>query len=267
MSGVLLVQTWRWQAIKLAIVTLALAGWGVLFAFLYVTFSDAFRDLIDSGVIPRQFTEFGNGDLFSLPGAVALGMVHPIFLALVGIFAVGLSATAVAGERQRGTLEVLLARPVSRRGVYVTLAAAIAVLIAIPIAAAVIGLIVGASLNGVADELDMARLPLVWLNAFLLWAAFASFGLAASVTFSRSGPALGLTLGYLLVMYFIEILGSLWEDAKPYQDYSIFHHFQPKEILTGGADWLDFALLAALVVLPALYALVVFPRRDIPAPS
>ncbi|MFN2484594.1 MAG: ABC transporter permease [Candidatus Limnocylindria bacterium] len=267
MSGVLLLQTWRWQGVKLVIVTLALAGWGYLFPFLYVTFSDAFRDLIGSGVIPNQFVEFGAGDLFSLPGAIALGMVHPIFLALVGIFAVGLSATAVSGERQRGTLEVLLARPISRRGVYATIGVGLAMLIAIPIAATVAGMIVGAQANGVGDELDLAQLPLVWLNAFLLWGAFASFGLAASVTFARSGPALGLTLAYVLVMYFVEILGSLWEEAQPYQDYSLFHHFQPKEILNGNADPFDFALLAALVVVPAIYALIVFPRRDIPAPS
>ena len=267
MSRVLLFQTWRWQTIKLVIVTVALAGWGYLFPFLYVTFADAFRDLIGSGAIPNQFAEFGSGDLFSLPGSVALGMVHPIFLALVGIFAVGLSATAVSGERQRGTLEVLLARPVSRRGVYATIALAVAVLIAIPIAATLVGMIVGAQANGVGDELELANVPLVWLNAFLLWGAFASFGLAASVTFSRPGPALGLTLAYVLVMYFVEILGSLWEEAQRYQDYSLFHHFQPKEILTGKADPLDFVLLGALVVLPIVYSLIVFPRRDIPAPS
>ena len=56
----------------------------------------------------------GSGSLFSLPGTVTLGLQHPIAIAMVGIFAVGASSTAVAGERARGTLEVLLARPLSR---------------------------------------------------------------------------------------------------------------------------------------------------------
>ena len=267
MNRHLLLQTWRWQGPKLAVISVLLIGWGFLFPFFYVTFAEAFRDLIDSGVVPTQFAEFGSGDLFSLSGSIALGMVHPLFLALIGIFAVGVSATAVAGERQRGTLEVLLARPISRRAVYATLAVALVALIAIPLATTLAGVLVSANVNGVADELDAARLPLLWLNAFLLWTAFAAFGLAASVTFSRTGPALGLTLAYVLVMYFVEILGSLWEEAKPYQDWSVFHHFQPKEVLAGKADPFDFVLLAGLTLLPVLYALIAFPRRDIPAPS
>ena len=74
--------------------------------------------------------QIGSGDLLSLTGAVTLGLQHPLFLALMGIFAVGLASTAVAGERQRGTLEVLLARPISRRRLYVTLAFAVLVPIA-----------------------------------------------------------------------------------------------------------------------------------------
>jgi len=42
-------------------------------------------------------------------------------LLLVGIVAVAFPALAIAGERDRGTLEVTLSRPISRHGLYVTL--------------------------------------------------------------------------------------------------------------------------------------------------
>lgn len=267
MNGRLLVQTWRWQAIKLVIVTLALLGWGILIPVIYTAFVEPLRDALDRGLVPEQFVEFGSGDLLSLTGSITLGLQHPLFLALVGIFGVGLASTSIAGERQRGTLEVLLARPISRRSVYATLALALLVLLAIPIGATLGGMALGANIQGVGDELDPGLLPLVWLNGVLLWSAFAAFGLAASVTFSRSGPALGLTLAYTIGMYFLEVLGSLWADAEFLQEYSLFHHFQAKEILSGSADPFDFLLLAALVVVPVTYALIVFPRRDIPAPS
>jgi hypothetical protein len=110
-------------------------------------------------------------------------------------------------------------------------------------------------------------MPLVFLNGFMLWAAFAAFGLAASVSFDRHGPALGLTIAYLLVNYFLEILGSLLQDVAWSQQYSLFHHFNPGKILTGKAEWSDFAILAVAIVIPVAYALWAFPRRDLAAPS
>ena len=173
----------------------------------------------------------------------------------------------MAGERQRGTLEVLLARPISRRTVYVTVAIALLVLIAVVLAAILVGMALGAATQGLVDELDLGALPLVLLNGVLLWAAFAAFGLAASVTFDRVGPALGLTMAYVLVNYFLEILGSLLADVAWTQKYSLFHHFQPGLILTGKTDGLDLVILAIAVAVPVVYALIVFPRRDLAAPS
>lgn len=267
MNGRLLSQTWRWQAVKVALIAVALLGWGILIPVIYVAFVEPLRDALDAGLVPEHLVNFGSGDLLSLTGSITLGLQHPLFLAMLGVFAVGLSSTAVAGERQRGTLEVLLARPISRTQVYLTLAFAILAILALVIAVTLLGMYIGASIQGVQDELDVAWLPLVWLNGLLLWTSFAAFGLAASVTFNRTGPALGLTLAYLVVMYFLEVLGSLWEEAEALQVYSLFHHFLPKEILAGEPTLLDLGLLAALTAIPVIYALIVFPRRDIPAPS
>ena len=74
-------------------------------------------------------------------------------------------------------------------------------------------------------------------------------------------------MAYLLVNYFLEILGSLWRDVAWSQQYSLFHHFNPGKILTGHAEWSDFAILAVAIAIPVAYALWVFPRRDLAAPS
>jgi len=174
---------------------------------------------------------------------------------------------AVAGEREGGTLEVLLSRPISRRTLYVTVAAASATLVGIVLLALLAGELVGVAIQGVGDEIDLAQMPLVFLNGLMLWTAFAAFGLAASVSFDRRAPAMGLTLAYLLLNYFLEILGSLWRDVNWSQQYSLFHHFNAGEILTGKAALLDFAILAVAIVVPVAYALLIFPRRDLAAPS
>ena len=267
MNWRLLLQTWRWQRVRLLVITIAALGWGTLFPIFYSAFSDALRSLANSGTIPEQLFNFGSGSLFTLPGALTLGLEHPLTLAMLGIFAVGATTGAVAGERQRGTLEVLLARPISRRTVYVTVAIALLLVIGVVLAAILAGMAIGAATQGLLDQLDLSALPLVFANGLLLWGSFGAFGLAASVTFDRVGPALGLTMAYVLVNYFLEILGSLLTDLAWSQKYSLFHHFQPGLILTGKTDGLDFVILAIAVAVPVVYALIVFPRRDLAAPS
>jgi hypothetical protein len=140
-------------------------------------------------------------------------------------------------------------------------------MIGVSLAALLVGQVAGAMAVGVADELDLAQLPLVFANGLLMWAAFASVSLAASVSFDRAGPALGVALGFLLVNYFLEILGSLWDAAEWLQPYSLFHHFDPGQILLGDAEPLDLAIVGLATVLPAIWALMVYPRRDLAAPA
>ena len=267
MNLALLAHTWRANRLRLAVITAALTLWGMLMPIIFDAFGEQFQDILDSGAFPTQFTQFGGGDIFSLSGSVALGFVHPIAVGLILVFAAGFTATAVAGERQRGTLEVLLSRPLSRRVVYGTLAFAGAVFIGLAVAGLILGSWIGASITGRTAELGVGNLPLLWLNGALLYWALGAIGLLASVSFDRLSPAISLTLGFVLVSYFLDVLGSLWPDAKGLQPYSLFNYLDPKSVLTGFPDEGHFVLLAVVAALAAVAALLLFPRRDLSAPS
>ncbi len=267
MNRVLLRRIFRGLALRTLIVAAALAAWGFIMPIIYAQFGAQFKQLFDSGTFPKQFAEFAGGDVFSLSGAIALGFVHPISVALVSVFAVGFAASAVAGERQRGTLEVLLARPVSRSEVYRTMLVAAVAFVAIVTGAQVVGSEMGALAFGVAGEVSVANLVLLWLNSVLLYSVFAAIGLAASVSFDRLGPALGLTLAVVVLAYFLQILGTLWPDAKGLQPYSLFQYLHAKDLLTNVFHPLDFAVLGVVFALAVAWALYEFPRRDLAAPS
>jgi ABC-2 type transport system permease protein len=267
MNGRLIAQTLRWQRVRLGVVVLAAVGWGMLMPVIYSQFSDAIREMANSGAIPKEFLNFGSGSLFTLPGTVTLGLQHPLAIAMLGIFAVGASSTAVAGERMRGTLEVLLARPISRLSLYWSLVAALLVVVLVVLLAILAGMVSGAALVDLSSELDLSQLPWVVVNGFGLWAAFTTFGLAASVTFDRPGPAIGISLAWLLIHYFLEILGSLWTDAAWTQEYSLLHHFNAGEILTGQLQPIDLVIVYVAALVPVIYAFLVFPRRDLAAPA
>ncbi len=270
MSRVLLRRTLvagRWRLLAVAA---GLATWGFLLPVIYATFGADFRQLVEGGYFADlfdAFAAFGGGSVFTLNGSVALGFLHPIPIALVAVLAVGHPVAALAGERQRGTLEILLARPISRRRVYGTALAATLVFVVVALAANLGGVVAGAVLFEVADQLDPGRLLLVWGNAVLLFATLGSLALAASASFDRLVPALGTVLAFALVSYAVELLGALWPDMAGWRPWSFFHYFQPAEILAGDASPADPLILVGITVATVAYGLWIFPHRDLAAPS
>ncbi len=270
MSAILLRRTLGAARWRLLAVAAGLATWGFLLPVIYATFGADFRQLVEGGYFGDlfdAFAAFGGGSVFTLDGSVALGFLHPIPLALVAILAIGHPVAALAGERQRGTLEVLLARPISRRRVYGTALAATLVFVVVALAANLAGVVAGAVLLDVADELEPALLLLVWANASLLFATLGAIALAASASFDRVTPALGSVLAFALVSYAVELLGALWPDMAGWRPWSLFHYFQPAAILAGDASPWDPAVLAGVLATAVAYALWVYPRRDLAAPS
>lgn len=257
----------RQNRLRLLVVAAALVVWGALMPLIYATFGVEMQAIIRQFPMMEQFTQFGGGNMFTLPGSVGLGFIHPIAIALLAVFAIAYPVMAVAGERQRGTLENVLARPVSRRSLYATLWVVTTLFIALCVAAALLGALISSALVNRLDELEAQNLPLLWFNGTLLYLAFASIGLAASVSFDRAGPAAAITLAIVLVAYFLQVLGSLWPDAAWLQPYSLFYYLKPEEVLTNGVPLVDVALLTTVVVLGVIYALLVFPRRDLAAPA
>ncbi|MFH1475189.1 MAG: ABC transporter permease subunit [Chloroflexota bacterium] len=270
MSAVLLRRTFAAGRWRLAVVALGLALWGFLLPVVYATFGAEFRAAVQDGLFPGLFdvfSAFGGANVFSLSGSISIGLVHPIPIAMVAVFAIGGPAGAIAGERQRGTLEVLLARPISRRRLYATVLATTLSFVVVALSANVAGVVAGAVASGVAGELRMDHLALAWLNAVLLFAALAALALAASASFDRLGPVLGLTLGFTIVSYAVEFLAAIWPDIAGLRPWSLFAYFQPAEILAGEIEPGDLAVLAVVGVAAVAFGLWVFPRRDLAAPS
>lgn len=266
-NGPLLRQTWRANRSPVLLITLAMAIWAWIMPVIYATFGRQLEVLLASGIIPQAFLRFLGADPFSLNGAVALGVVHPIPLALEVVYPVGFAAAAIAGERQRGTLEVLLSRPISRRSVFLTLLLAIVGFAVLTTAGQLAGTVAGAAAYGVAGQLDPGELAFLGVNTVLLLAALTGVSLAASASFDRLTPALGVGLAVVLLGYVLEILGTLWPDAEFLQPYSVFHYLRPLEILGGRAPVGDLLVLAAVLVVSVAYGLWRFPRRDLAAPT
>ncbi len=234
---------------------------------IYATFGRQLSALLDAGIIPDAFLRFLGANPFSLIGAISIGWVHPITIGLFVLFPLGLGSAMIAGERQRGTLEVLLSRPISRRTLFATHLVTLALVSALIVASALAGTLAGSIAYGVMDGLPAANLAFLVFNTWLFLVALAAIALAASASFDRLAAPVGIGLALLLVGYLLEALGTLWPDAEFLQPYTPFHYLRPLEVLSGTGDLRDLLVLAALAVVATAYGLWRFPRRDLAAPS
>ncbi len=267
MTGALLRRTFAANRVRIIGCVIAMLVWGAITPLIYASFGRQYGSFIRNNPFLEQFSQFGGGDLFSLPGAIALGFIHPFAIAVVSIIAIGVPILSVVAERQRGTLEVLLARPVSRRALMVVVLVVGAVALALVLAALLGSAMVGAYVAGVGDEFLVSGLPLAWAMGLLLFGTFMAIALAASVSFDRTMPALGVTLLILLVSYLFDVVASLWPDAKDLGGLSLFHYVRTKELLAGQLRLGDVLVIGGVGLVALVWAWVVFPRRDIGAPS
>jgi ABC-2 type transport system permease protein len=266
-NGPLFWRTLAANRVRIVVCGVGLLVWGAVLPLMYATFGKDVGEFVRSNPLFEQFSQFGGGDLFSLHGAMALGFVHPFTLLLLGVMAVGYPAIAIAGERQRGTLEIVLARPISRSTLYTTLFVAGLVFLALLLAIELVANVVSASASGVGAELEVGNVPSLWLNGWLLFSAFLAVSFAASVSFDRLAPALGVSLVFVVLNYLADVIGSLWPDARWLRDWSMFHLVKAKEILEGTVPTTELILLVAITAAAIGYALWAFPRRDIAAPA
>jgi ABC-2 type transport system permease protein len=248
----------RGHRIRLAVGLSVVVIWSLLFPVIYQAIQESLAE--NPGRPP-------GGNFSSLARTISVGFIHPISIALFGILSAGLTVGAISGERQRGTLELLLSRPLSRRTILATMMIEGWVGSALVSLAYIGGTILGAQIAGVTDQLAFEQLPILWAFGALFWGMFATIGIATSGSFDRTAPSMAITVSFIMFNYIIEVIGSFWDVVEPYQFLSLFNHFSPVDLLNGTVDSSAALLFGAVALIAAIWALYIFPRRDLAAPN
>jgi ABC-2 type transport system permease protein len=260
--------TFAANALRLVVVAAGLILMGVIMPVVYAAFGQEMQQFIESVPFFSQMaSNFGGGDVMSLNGSLAVAFTHPFSLLLMGIIAIVFPALAIAGERDKGTLEVTLSRPISRRGLLATLYLCGAVFIALLLGVLVATTGLVGYIVGFGDEIAYDHLLQLWLADTLFFTATMSLAFAVSVGADRAAPAIGVPAAVVLLSYLAWAIGGIWPDVKFLADWSPFHLLKAREVLADGVLLADLAVLVGLVVLFAGVAFYRFPRRDLPAPA
>jgi len=255
------------NAIRLVVIGAGMVLMGVIMPVMFAAFGEEVGQFVESVPLLAQFSNFGGGNLFTITGAVAMGFTHPFTLLLVGIMAVAFPALAIAGERDRGTLEVTLSRPISRHGLYSSLFAAGVFFVASLIAVLVLTTAVTMFAVGKGGDIGLGNQVQLWFVGSLLFVAFMSLAFAASVESDRAGPAIGIPAVFILLNYLGFAIGSMWPDMQWAKDYSMFNLLKAQDVLSDGLVLGDVLVLMTFTSVFVALAWYRFPRRDLPAPA
>nr|MBA3451355.1 ABC transporter permease subunit [Chloroflexia bacterium] len=81
--------------------------------------------------------------LSGLAGYLSLGFTHPLYIVLAGAAVIGFAARSLAGEMDRGIVQIPLARPISRQAVYTSRVLGIAAICGLLALAGPAGMVAG----------------------------------------------------------------------------------------------------------------------------
>lgn len=194
----------------------------------------------------------------------AIPWVHPVVLALVWAHAIVLCTRVPAGEVDRGTIDVLLALPVSRWRVFVTesvvwLGSGLTLIVL-----ALLGNTVGARIGGNVLGVTPDRFVPVAANLLALGTSVGAFAWLVSSLSDRRARALAVALLAVLASFLLNYLAQFWEPARRTAWLSVLQYHQPLRALQSGR-W-PFADLGVLLTVSALMWVAagwVFARRDL----
>jgi ABC-2 type transport system permease protein len=200
-------------------------------------------------------------DYTSGPGYVGSELFAFMVPLLFLVAAIGAGARAVAGEQEGGTLDLLLALPLSRRRlVGEKLVALLGELL-------LLGLVLWLSLvvSGLFVDLGIspghAGAAVLYVDALAF--AFGAIALLVGAATGHRGRAIGITAALAVAGYLVNSLASLVGVLDRVKEISPFFHYAATNPLKSGLEGRHLAFLLAVGAVASVAAPLVFDRRDL----
>lgn len=204
--------------------------------------------------------------LSGLAGYLSLGFSHPLYIVLAGAAVVGFAARSLAGEMDRGIIQIPLARPISRQAVYLSRVLGVGIICVLLALVGPLGLVAGLLYSQPEGNFVYAHLGALALNCLTLFWAVGALTLCVSAAAHTAGRVVGWAIGVLVLSYFVDYFAGVWAPLRSIAFLSLFEYFEPTEALVSGrASASNVLTLTAVGTIAAIGGLVVFTQRDLPS--
>jgi len=253
MSG-LLWKSWRETRAITAVLAVAIAGVTGIITFVLPQLLTGLNEFmlqvpfIQSMVSAMMGVDISSGLTTTM--LLSVMWTHPVVLALVWWHAVALCARYPAGEIERGTIDILLGWPVSRRAVW----RAETVVWLSSGGLVVLAALAGYGLSSFAVPTDVrpafVRAAIATVNLFALYVATGAVTFLASSLSSRQSRAMAAGFAVVAGSFLLNFLAPYWSPAAALSFLGLMNYYRPALVLRDGvlpiADILRLLLVAAL---------------------
>lgn len=242
----------------------AMALVAVLIVMMDLAIYPSYRDSLEDFEMPEAFEAMiGEAGSITTPaGFLAAEFFSWIPLLFITVAIIAATGTT-AGEEASGTMDLLLAQPISRRRLLAEKAAGIAV----PVTLGILVSLPAFAVMKLFVEFDVTVLRffegLIFVVPLVL--LFGAMALWAGVTFDNRGAASMTVIGVLVFAYFLHILGATVSSLDDVRKLSPFYWSDASLVLVRGFQWGRAGGVLAVAMLFFVLALWSFERRDIAA--
>lgn len=205
----------------------------------------------------------GPEDITSPVGYLASQLYLSLLPALLLIFAIGRGSSALAGEEEDHTLDLLLAQPIDRRSLYLQKYLGIGVGVAVLALASWLPTAILAGPTGL--ELPASSLASATLQLLALAMFFASLALTVSSAAGRKSAGIAVAAGIAFVTFLVDGLGQTIDWLADVRPFLPWRWYDATTALTDGFLWPSFLVLIGAAVVVAAVGLALFERRNLRA--
>lgn len=201
-------------------------------------------------------------DVTSAAGYLSGAVYGLLVSVLMAVFAIGAGTRAVAGDEEAGTLDLVLAYPVSRTRLALQRFAALAVGIAIICTALWLIMV---ALRGPAqlEGISVGELAAVTLQLGLFAAVFGALAFAIGAATGRKALTLGASAGVAVLGYLANGVLPQVDGLEWVRNLSPWHWYLGGDPLVNGVQPRGVGLLLATTALLVAVGTRAFTRRDV----
>lgn len=249
----------RWMIVAWSFGMIALAALTMAF---YPSFSQLGADEFVNSVPESLRTLIGSVESFkSIPGYVAQQIYGPQIPIMTIILAVVLYIGIGVGEEDRGTLQTLMAQPVTRTQIYLQKLGAGAIVLTVVSIAVGIGVLGG--VLGLGEQISLLRLLQATCMLALLNIVYGVIAYAIGMGTGKKALAIAASSAYAFLSFFISSLAPSVKPLQPLQKFSMFYYYNKPEVIVHGIDATNLVIIVVVIAVLSFIGLIGFLRRDI----